>query len=77
MGRPISAYPRRNNSLAAKIVPFLSVSLSPQDQRALDHEAHGNPVLADLLLFRCTFGPDRQHKYEPLLEHLTYNDRSF
>lgn len=56
---------------------FLSCkrSLSPHDQKALDQEANGHPLLADLLLFRRTFGPDRQHRYEPLLEHLTQNSR--
>ena len=57
---------------------FLSCkrSLSPYDQRALDQEANGNPLLADVLLFRRTFGPDRQRHYETLIEHLLQNGRS-
>ncbi len=55
---------------------FLSCkrSLSPHDQRALDHEANGHPLLADVLLFRRTFGPDRQRKYEELIGHLLQNN---
>lgn len=56
---------------------FLSCkrTLSPQEQKALDQEANGHPLLSDLLLFRRTFGPDRQRHYEPLIEHLTRNGR--
>jgi hypothetical protein len=56
---------------------FLSCkrSLSPHDQRALDQEAGGNPLLADLLLFQRTFGPDRQRHYETVIAHLTQNSR--
>lgn len=56
---------------------FLSCkrSLSPNDQCALDHEAGGHPLTADVLLFRRTFGPDRQRKYEDLIAHLTHNGR--
>lgn len=57
---------------------FLSCkrSLSPHDQKALDQEANGNPFFADVLLFRQTFGPDRQRTYETLIEHLTQNHRA-
>ena len=56
---------------------FLSCkrSLSPQDQRALDQEAGGHPLLADVLLFRRTFGPDRHRQYDTLLAHLTPHGR--
>lgn len=56
---------------------FLSCkrSLSPHDQKALDQEAGGNPLLADLLLFQRTFGPDRQRHYETVIAHLTQNGR--
>jgi hypothetical protein len=58
---------------------FLSCkrSLSPQEQKALDQEAGGHPLLSDMLLFHRTFGPDRQRKYETLIEHLIQNGRSF
>jgi hypothetical protein len=52
-------------------------ALSPHEQKALDVEANGNPLLADVLLFRRTFGPDRQRQYEDLIEHLIHNGRSF
>ena len=56
---------------------FLSCkrTLSPQDQKALDQEAGGHPLVADVLLFRRTFGPDRQRHYETLIAHLTHNGR--
>ena len=56
---------------------FLSCkrALSPHDQRALDQEAGGNPLRADLLLFRRTFGPDRQRQYDTVIAHLTHNGR--
>jgi len=58
---------------------FLSCkrSLSLHEQKALDTEAGGHPLTADVLLFRRTFGPDRQRKYEDLIEHLTQNDHPF
>jgi hypothetical protein len=58
---------------------FLSCkrSLSPHDQHALDQEAGGHPLLSDLLLFRRTFGPDRQRHYETLIEYLIHNTRSY
>jgi hypothetical protein len=57
---------------------FLSCkrALSPHDQRALDQEAGGNPLLADLLLFERTFGPDRQRHYETVIAHLIANNQS-
>jgi len=56
---------------------FLSCkrALSPHEQKALDAEAGGNPLIADMLLFRRTFGPDRQRKYEDLIEHFIQNGR--
>jgi hypothetical protein len=58
---------------------FLSCkrTLSPHEQKALDQEAGGHPLLSDLLLFQRTFGPDRQRKYEPVIAHLTHNSRPF
>jgi len=50
---------------------------SPLDQRTLDQEAHGNPLLADVLLFRRTLGLDRQHKYGTLITHLIEGSRSY
>jgi hypothetical protein len=58
---------------------FLSCkrTLSPHEQKALDQEAGGHPLLSDLLLFQRTFGPDRQRKYASLIAHLTENTRPF
>lgn len=57
---------------------FLSCkrALSPHEQKALDAEANGHPLTADVLLFQRTFGPDRQRKYAELIEHLIHNGRS-
>lgn len=56
---------------------FLSCkrTLSPHEQKALDIEADGHPLTADVLLFQRTFGPDRQRKYADLIEYLLQNSR--
>ena len=80
--RPLAPSPAIDLGLSPKLYDyfteedrslFLSCkrTLSPHDQRVLDHEAHGNPLHADLLLFRRTFGLDRQRHYEALIAHLT------
>ncbi len=79
--RPLAPSPTRTLGLGPKLYDFFSDedrslflsckrTLSLYDQKALDQEAHGHPLLSDLLLFRRTFGPERQHQYEPLIAEL-------
>jgi hypothetical protein len=42
-------------------------ALSPKELREIEEDA-GNPRLVDVLIFRRAFGPDRQRKYEALVE---------
>jgi AraC-like DNA-binding protein len=86
--RPLAPSPAIDLGLSPKLYDFFSDedrslflsckrTLSPHEQKALDQEAGGHPLLADLLLFQRTFGPDRQRKYEPLIGHLIQNPRPF
>lgn len=84
--RPLSPSPTIDFGLGPKLYDlfsnedrslFLSCkrSLSPHEQKALDAEAGGHPLTADVLLFQRTFGPDRQRKYADLIEHLLHDGR--
>ena len=48
---------------------FLSCkrSLSPRELKEIEEDA-GDPGMVDVLIFRRAFGPDRQRKYEALVE---------
>lgn len=48
---------------------FLSCkrSLSPKELKEIEEDA-GDPRLVDVLIFRRAFGPERQRKYEALIE---------
>ena len=84
--RPLAPSPTVDLGLGPKLYNFFSDedrslflsckrTLSPHDQKALDDEAGGRPLVADVLLFQRTFGPDRQRKYEDLIDHLLHNSR--
>jgi hypothetical protein len=84
--RSLSPSPTIDLGLSPKLYDFFTAedrslflsckrALSPKDQHALEQEANGNPLLADILLFQRTFGPDRQRHYETVIEHLLHNGR--
>lgn len=84
--RSLAPSPTIDLSLGPKLYDFFSDddrslflsckrALSPHEQKALDAEAGDNPLIGDVLLFRRTFGPDRQRHYDTVIDHLLQNGR--